>query len=254
MRTVLITGGNAGIGLETAVALAASGDRLVIACRNEIRAREAIGEIGKRCGSSEVSAVTLDLADLDSVRNCADQVGTRLDRLDLLVNNAGLTLSKRAETVQGLEMTIGVNHFGHFVLTNLLRPLLLSAPGPRIVNVSSAAHRAAIGGLNFDDLNMSKRYSGSWRMPDQSWRTSCSLESLRADGARLTATAYTLAPCGRVLVLMATPQESRPAFSGPTPGLGATACPPRSLLRRGLRLKSGLPGSLLRIWHLVVTT
>jgi NAD(P)-dependent dehydrogenase (short-subunit alcohol dehydrogenase family) len=160
-RTVVITGANTGIGLETAVSLASAGDRVLIACRNPVKAADAVREISTRADSSDVSAVALDLASLASVRECADELGRTCDRIDVLINNAGLMLSRRETTVDGFETTFGVNHLGHFLLTDLLGDLVKAAPAPRVVNLASMAHWFAVGGLNFDDLQ-SVRFYNAW--------------------------------------------------------------------------------------------
>jgi NAD(P)-dependent dehydrogenase (short-subunit alcohol dehydrogenase family) len=160
-RTIVITGGNTGIGLETAVGLAARGDRVVIACRNPDKAEAAVAEIRRRSGNDAVEWVLLDLASLASVRACAEQLATRTPTIDVLINNAGLILSSREETIDGFEATFGTNHLGHFLLTTLLEPQILAAEAPRVINVSSVAHSFALGGLNFDDLQSTRRYF-SW--------------------------------------------------------------------------------------------
>ena len=117
--TVVITGGNSGIGLETAVALAAAGADVVLGCRNEDKAAAAVDDIRRRSGNDSVVSHHLDLADLRSVRAFAGELAA-LDRIDVLVNNAGLMLDTRGETAQGFEAVFGTNHLGPFLLTNLL--------------------------------------------------------------------------------------------------------------------------------------
>ena len=158
-RTVVITGANTGIGLETAVGLASAGDRVVIACRTPSKAEAAVVEITERSGSDAVEWVQLDLASLASVRAAAAEIGRRCERVDVLINNAGLIQSGRATTVDGFEMTFGVNHLGHFLLTDLLHDLIVEAPTPRVVNLASVAHWFAVGGLDFDDLQMLRFYN-----------------------------------------------------------------------------------------------
>lgn len=160
-RTVVITGANTGIGLETAVDLAAAGDRVVIACRNPSKAAAAVEEISRRARSESVESVALDLGSLASVRECAAELGRRTERIDVLINNAGLIQSGRETTTDGFEMSFGVNHLGHFLLTNLLKDQLVAADTPRVINLASAAHWFAVGGLNFDDLQ-SVRFYNVW--------------------------------------------------------------------------------------------
>ena len=150
-KTVVITGANAGIGKEAAVALANLGANVVMACRNPERASAAKAEIEKRSGRS-VEGISIDLANFDSIKNAADQIAERYGRLDVLLNNAGLIVGKRSTTPQGHEMMFGVNHLGPFLLTNLLMDLLRSSGAARVVNVASGAHSFARKGLPFDDL------------------------------------------------------------------------------------------------------
>ncbi len=160
-RTVVITGASGGIGLEAAVMLASAGDRVVIACRNEQKAQMAVVHIASRSGAADVESVALDLASLSSVRECAAGLGRRCERIDVLVNNAGLIRSERDTTVDGFEMTFGVNHLGHFLLTGLVADQVKAAPSPRVINVASAAHWFAVGGLRFEDLQ-SVRFYNAW--------------------------------------------------------------------------------------------
>jgi NAD(P)-dependent dehydrogenase (short-subunit alcohol dehydrogenase family) len=159
---VLITGGNTGIGKESAVELARKGARVVFTSRDAARGKAALAEIRERSGRSDVALIGLDLARLASVRRCAEEFGERFDRLDVLVNNAGVALTRglRQVTHDGLEMQIGVNHVGHFVLTNALLPLIRKSAPARIVNLSSGGYRMAPDGLKFDDLQSEKSYAG----------------------------------------------------------------------------------------------
>ncbi len=159
-KVVVITGANVGIGFETAVGVAALEATTVLACRNQAKAAEAAREVTRRTWNDDVHVVSLDLADLASVRTAAEDVLGRWDRLDVLVNNAGGTWSYRQETAQGFEQTFGVNHLGHFYLTSLLLERLRATPRARIVNVTSVGHHAAFGGMRFDDLQSEQRYEG----------------------------------------------------------------------------------------------
>ncbi|HTU76895.1 MAG TPA: SDR family oxidoreductase [Trebonia sp.] len=144
-RTFLITGGNTGIGLATATALAAGGGRVYIACRDPERGKAAVAAIKSASGSNAVSLLPLDLGSLNSVRACAEAFLVRDEPLHILVNNAGVG-GARGRTADGFEAHFGVNHLGHFALTMLLLDRLkASGPGCRVVNVSSQAHYAARG-------------------------------------------------------------------------------------------------------------
>jgi len=155
-RTVLITGANSGLGLRSAEALASHGARVLMGCRNEARAEAARTQVAKLATGPEPVVVRLDLADLASVEACAAEVDTTVERLDVLMNNAGLMRIPLARTAQGFEMQLGVNHLGHFALTGRLLPALLRATAPRVVTTASNAHK--FGRIKWDDLNAEKRY------------------------------------------------------------------------------------------------
>jgi len=154
----VITGGNTGIGKEAGVGLAGLGARVVITSRNDERGRAARDEIAERSGNAEVDVMPLDLASFRSVRSFAADVLDRFDRLDVLVNNAGLIHRQRTETEEGFETTFGVNHLGHFLLTELLFDRLRASSPARVVVVASVAHKGARYGLDFDDLQSTRRY------------------------------------------------------------------------------------------------
>jgi NAD(P)-dependent dehydrogenase (short-subunit alcohol dehydrogenase family) len=151
-KTVLITGGNAGLGLETAVALADMGASVVITARDASRGEGARKEIVERSSSDAVEVMALDLASTASIRSFAEAFLAGHPRLDVLVNNAGVILSERSETEDGFESTFGVNHLGHVLLTELLLDRLKASAPSRIVVVASEAHKFALDGLKFDDL------------------------------------------------------------------------------------------------------
>src|ERR1700722_13265859 len=160
-KTVVVTGGNSGIGFETAAALASMGARVLVTARNADRGRAAVAAITQALqGDGQVQLVVFDLADLASVRRGAGEILEQAPRLDVLVNNAGLVLSERAETVDGYEATFATNHLGPFLLTNLLLERITGSAPARIVNVASTAHNAARQGIPFDDLQSEKRYRG----------------------------------------------------------------------------------------------
>jgi NAD(P)-dependent dehydrogenase (short-subunit alcohol dehydrogenase family) len=159
-KVVVVTGSNVGIGLETAVGVAALEATTVLACRNRAKAEAAAKQVTQRTWNDDVHIVDLDLADLASVKTAADDVLSRWDRIDVLVNNAGGTWSKRHLTAQGFEYTFGVNHLGHFYLTNLLRDRMSAGAPARVVCVTSVGHHFARGGLRFDDLQSERHYQG----------------------------------------------------------------------------------------------
>ncbi len=160
-KTVVVTGANSGIGFETAATLAGMGARVVVTARNADKGREAAAAIGARAGrDGAAQLVVFDLGDLASVRRGADEILDQVPRLDVLVNNAGVVLTERTETVDGYEATFAVNHLGPFLLTNLLLDRLRASTPARVVTVASAAHGAARRGMRFDDLQSEHHYRG----------------------------------------------------------------------------------------------
>ena len=159
-KTVVITGGNSGIGLETAVALARAGARVLVTARDRARGEAAVADIRARSGNDRVEVVVFDLASLASVRQGAADILARCERIDVLVNNAGLVLTHRRETADGFEATFGTNHLGPFLLTELLLDRIKASAPARIVNVASTAHKGARRGLDFDDLQSTRGYVG----------------------------------------------------------------------------------------------
>ena len=165
-RTAIVTGANTGIGLETARMLALRGADVVLACRNLDKGRAALDRITAEKPSGRVSVAALDLSDLASVERFAAEFAASHDRLDLLINNAGVMVPPLGRTAQGFELQFGTNHLGHFALTGRLLPLLERTPGARIVVVSSTAQ--GLGKIDFDDLNWEKRPYNDWRAYGQS--------------------------------------------------------------------------------------
>ena len=157
-KVVLITGGTSGIGKATATALARMGANVVVTGRNEERGRKASEEIRAESGSDRVELMLADLAVQTEVRHLAKQFKERHDRLDVLINNAGLVQSKRTETTDGIETTLAVNHLAPFFLTNLLLDLLKKSAPSRIITVASDAQRW--GKIDLDDLQSERRYKG----------------------------------------------------------------------------------------------
>ncbi|KAM4572377.1 retinol dehydrogenase 13-like [Odontesthes bonariensis] len=164
-KTILITGANTGIGKETAVDLAKRGARIILACRDMDRANKAAQDVRKRSGNDNVIVKKLDLASLESVRHFAKDILANEQRLDVLINNAGVMSCPQWKTEDGFEMQFGVNHLGHFLLTNCLLDLIKKSAPSRIVNVSSLAHER--GQIYFDDINQEKDYR-PWKSYAQS--------------------------------------------------------------------------------------
>ena len=155
-RIAIVTGANSGIGYETTRILAEKGATVIMACRNLDKANTAADEIRANNPRGIVTVMELDLGDLDSVRTFAGEFKNRYDRLDLLINNAGIMHPPYGQTKQGFESQVGVNHLGHFALTGLLLDVVLQTPQSRIVTVSSVAHK--MGRIDFENLNAEKGY------------------------------------------------------------------------------------------------
>jgi retinol dehydrogenase-12 len=154
-RTVVVTGANTGIGLATASALAGQGWRVFVACRSEGKGAAAVASIKAATGNDAVFLLMLDLADLASVRTCAAEFLARGEALHVLINNAGVG-GRRGLTKQGFELMFGVNHLGHFLLTELLLERLTSSGPARVVTVASDAHYSAPG-IDWDALRRPAR-------------------------------------------------------------------------------------------------
>lgn len=154
---VLITGANSGMGKATALELAKTGAQVVMLCRHRDRGEAALAEVRSASTNNLVSLMLCDLASMEDIRRFAREFRSRFTSLSVLVNNAGVMVSRRQLTKDGFELQFGVNHLGHFLLTNLLLDLIVQGKG-RIVTVSSAAHK--MGKMHFDDINLAKKYGG----------------------------------------------------------------------------------------------
>ncbi|MCG3259873.1 MAG: SDR family NAD(P)-dependent oxidoreductase, partial [Candidatus Heimdallarchaeota archaeon] len=149
-KVFIVTGANSGIGFEAAKEFARKGAKTILASRNLEKTKKALSKIHKKTPDSSVEIMQLDLANLESVKKFASEFKEKYDRLDVLVNNAGIMMVPYQKTADGFESQIGTNHFGHFALTGLLYDLLMKTEGSRVVNVSSNGHR--FGEMDFDDL------------------------------------------------------------------------------------------------------
>lgn len=156
-KTMLVTGANSGLGLETATALAGKGAQVILACRDLAKGREAEASIRSKHPGAATTLMALDLASLADIRRFAAEVRATAPRLDVLVNNAGVMALPERRTQDGFEMQFGTNHLGHFALTGLLLDLLLPTPGARVVTVSSGFHRLAQ--IRFDDPQWERGYA-----------------------------------------------------------------------------------------------
>lgn len=159
-RRALVTGATSGLGYETALELLRHGAEVLVAARNPEKAARAAQRL-KEASGQEPTVVELDLADLTSVEKAADQLGKTYDRLDLLVNNAGVMAPPYRQTVDGFELQLGTNHLGHFALTGRLLPLLLKAPSSRVVTVSSFMHKS-VRGISAEDFHQPAQGYAKW--------------------------------------------------------------------------------------------
>jgi NAD(P)-dependent dehydrogenase (short-subunit alcohol dehydrogenase family) len=162
-RCFIVTGANTGIGFEAAKALAGKGARVLLGCRDQAKAEDAMARIRQATPAADVAFLPLDLADLASVREAA-AIAAREPRLDVLLNNAGVMFPPLTRTAQGFELQFGVNHLAGFALTGLLLPKLAETRGARVVVTSSLAHQR--GNLQWDDLNAEKSYNRTQRYSD----------------------------------------------------------------------------------------
>ncbi|MEE6175592.1 SDR family NAD(P)-dependent oxidoreductase [Mycobacterium sp. 050134] len=157
-RVAVVTGANTGLGYETALALAAHGAHVVLAVRNLDKGKDAAARIAATSPQADVALQELDLTSLESIRAAAEQLRSAHDRIDLLINNAGVMYTPKETTKDGFEMQFGTNHLGHFALTGLLLDRLLPVPGSRVVTVSSMGHRI-FADIHFDDLQWERSYN-----------------------------------------------------------------------------------------------
>ncbi|GAB3920013.1 oxidoreductase [Larkinella terrae] len=155
-KTVIVTGANAGIGFETALALYEAGARVILACRSLEKAEEALLQLKNLGGKGTLETGRLDLSSLASVRQFAETFLQNHPQLHVLINNAGVMTPPPSKTAEGFELQFGVNFIGHFALTGYLHPLLRATSGSRIVTVSSGAYRR--GAIDFDNLRSEKDY------------------------------------------------------------------------------------------------
>lgn len=160
-KVAIVTGSSSGIGFEAARVLAEKQASVIIAVRNLEKGRKAAEKILAQNKTADVKVMELDLADLASVANFAENFKKAYSRLDLLINNAGVMIPPYAKTADGFELQFGTNHLGHFALTVRLLDVLTGTKGARVVNVSSGAHK--VGNLNFDDLTWEKRGYSAWK-------------------------------------------------------------------------------------------
>ncbi|WP_417762869.1 oxidoreductase [Shewanella sp.] len=159
-KCFIVTGANTGIGFEVTRVLAARGARVIMACRSEDKATQAIARIKQLSPTAELSFLPYDQGDIDSICEAANQL-TKESRLDAIINNAGVMTPPLTRTKQGFELQFGVNHLGCFAFTALMLPKLAETAGSRVVVTSSFAHRSA--NIDWDDLNAEKSYDKTKR-------------------------------------------------------------------------------------------
>ncbi len=164
-KVCLVTGATSGIGQVTARELARLGAHVIIVGRSDEKCAKTIDQIRAATGATSIESLVADLSSLDQLGGLARRVRERYPRLDVLVNNAGAMFRKRVESVDGVEMTLALNHFSYFALTCLLLPLLKESAPARIVSVASDAHKGV--SINFDDIEAQERYS-AWKAYQQS--------------------------------------------------------------------------------------
>ena len=149
-KTIIVTGGNSGLGFQSVKAYCEKGAHVIMACRSVSRGEEAKNEILKTCKNADIVVMQLDLADLSSVRKFVDEFKKSHQQLHILLNNAGIMMVPYGLTKDGIESQQGTNYFGHFALTGLLLDVLKNTPKSRVINVSSLAHKQGV--MDFDNL------------------------------------------------------------------------------------------------------
>ena len=159
-RIIIVTGSSSGIGYEAAKVLANKNAKVVVAVRNLGKGEKAGNKIIAQNKNADVILMKLDLSDLSSVNEFVEEFKQKFDRLDILINNAGVMIPPYSKTKDGFELQMGTNHLGHFALTLRLLELIVNTPNSRIVNISSTAHK--MGNINFDDLTWEKRKYKPW--------------------------------------------------------------------------------------------
>ncbi|MEN7551228.1 SDR family oxidoreductase [Rapidithrix thailandica] len=157
-KICVVTGATSGIGYETALEVARQGAKVFILCRNEQKGTEAVAKIAAETGNQDLEVLLVDLSSQKSIRKVADQLHNKVDKIDVLVNNAGTWVSNLTLTEDQVEMQFAVNHLAYFLMTHLLLPLLAKAEQGRVVCVSSDSHFHSK--MHFDDLNLTKKYHG----------------------------------------------------------------------------------------------
>jgi NAD(P)-dependent dehydrogenase (short-subunit alcohol dehydrogenase family) len=158
-KTIIVTGGNSGVGYEALKAFCEAGATCVMASRNEAKALQAIAQLKEEQPLAKVHYLNLQLDDLTNVKDFVETFLSQYNKLDVLVNNAGVMYGPKQQTKDGFEYQLGINHLGHFALTGLLLPILKQTPGARVVTVSSLAHRG--GKMDFDNLQFERPNSYS---------------------------------------------------------------------------------------------
>jgi NAD(P)-dependent dehydrogenase (short-subunit alcohol dehydrogenase family) len=157
-RVAVVTGANTGLGFWTAAALADKGAQVVLAVRNLKKGEDAVSRIRAKSPNADVVLQRLDLTSLDAIREAADELKAARQRIDLLINNAGVMYTDKDTTKDGFELQFGTNHLGHFAFTGLLLDRLLPVEGSRVVTVSSVGHRI-LAKIHFDDLQWERSYN-----------------------------------------------------------------------------------------------
>jgi len=160
-KTAVVTGSSSGIGYEAAKVLANKGAKVIIAVRNPEKGKKALNKIKEQNEKADVEVMNVDLSDLNSVNEFVKEYKSRFDKLDILINNAGVMIPPYSKTKDGFELQMGTNHLGHFSLTMQLLDMIKKTPHSRIVNVSSNAHK--YGNIDFDDLTWENRKYKAWR-------------------------------------------------------------------------------------------
>lgn len=243
-RVFVVTGSSSGLGEESARGLAARGARVVMAARDPARNAEAAGRIGASVPDADLAPRELDLADLSSVARFVEQAEVELDRIDVLVNNAGVMACPEGRTADGFETQFGTNHLGHFALTLQLTPLLLRAVSPRVVTLSSGGHR--IADVDLDDPNFESTPYDAWIAYGRSKSANAhfAAELARRSGGGLLSFSVHPGAIGTRLSRHMTPELTEALMAR----VRATAAREGGGAGGGLRFKSVEAGAATQVW------
>ena len=245
-KTALVTGGSSGIGFETVRGLAKLGCNVILTSRSGAKAREVAKSLTN--DSARVEGLELDLTTPASIRTFVDEASKNLNKLDILINNAGLIAGKRVETPEGFEYTFAANYLGPYLLTRLMMSKLEATDGYRVINLSSELYRNAKRGLDFSDLQLKKGYSSSKAYANSKLATMLFTLELQNVLAGTTSRAFAVHP-GVIRTNFGTGQNSSKSMALMMKLMGPLLKPAETGARTSLILASGSEEQLGNGWY-----